>query len=180
MTGAGTEAERDVVDLLLEQHDEIRSLFAEIPRTEGAVKRGLFEDLVRLLAVHESAEETVVHPVARRKLDGGEQVVEARLAEEDRAKRELAALHDLGTEHPDFDQRLERFAADVIEHATMEEAEEFLRLRPAVDPDQLRSMAHALEVAESAASTQSDPPPAAVFDRVRAALHDWRQQHLAD
>src|SRR5215216_4169856 len=105
----GTQSNRDVVDLLIEQHDEIKSLFSEVPRVQGPVKQELFEALVRLLAVHETAEEIVVHPVARRELDTGEQVVEQRLDEEDRAKKELAELYDLGVDHPDFDRRLETF-----------------------------------------------------------------------
>jgi hypothetical protein len=190
MTTAETGTERDVVDLLLEQHDEVKSMFSELPRVQGQVKRELFEDLVRLLAVHETAEETVVHPMARRKLDDGEQVVEQRLEEEDRAKKELADLYDLGVDHPDFDQRLERFAAEVIQHATKEEGEEFLRLRATVDADTLRRMAGAVKAAEAAAPTRPHRtapesaignillgPPVAVFDRVRDAVRDWRNKN---
>ena len=67
---------------------------------EATQQQELFEDLVRLLAVHESAEEEVVHPTARRKLDHGDEVVESRLHEEDEAKRALTELYDLGVEHP--------------------------------------------------------------------------------
>jgi hypothetical protein len=49
--------------------------------------------------------------------------------EEDQAKQELAALYDLGVEHPDFDARLARFADAVIEHASHEELQEFPSLR---------------------------------------------------
>jgi hemerythrin superfamily protein len=191
--GAETQTNRDVVDLLLEQHDEIKSLFSELQRVQGPAKRKLFEDLVRLLAVHESAEEMVVHPVARRKLDAGEQVVEQRLEEEDQAKKELAELYDLGVDNPDFDRRLHTFAADVIQHATKEEGEEFLRLRGAVDAETLRRMAGALEAAEAVAPTRPHPnspesalgnilagPPIALFDRVRDAIRDWRERNPDD
>lgn len=184
---------QDVVDLLLEQHDEIKSLFAEVQRAQGPVKQELFEDLVRLLAVHETAEETVVHPVARRRLDAGEQVVDRRLEEEDRAKKELADLYDLGVGHPDFDRRLEAFAAEVVAHATREEGEEFLLLRGLVDADRLRRMAGALKAAEAAAPTRPHPhatesatgnllagAPVAIFDRVRDAVRDWRQKNPDD
>jgi hemerythrin superfamily protein len=193
MTTAETAPGRDVVDLLLEQHDEIKSLFSEVHQAQGAVKRELFQDLVRLLAVHESAEETVVHPVARRKLDDGEQEVGRRLAEEDKAKKELTNLYDMGVDHPDFDRRLQAFAAEVTEHATREEAEEFLRLRGTMEADKLRTMAGALKAAEKAAPTRPHPnapesavgnvlagPPMAVFDRVRDALRDWRQKNPDD
>lgn len=187
------ETEQDVVDLLLEQHDEIKSLFSEVPRVEGPVKRELFEDLVRLLAVHETAEEAVVHPVARRTLDDGEEVVEHRLEEEDKAKKELTELHDLGVDHPDFNRRLEAFAAEVTQHATKEEAEEFLRLRGTVGPERLRKLTGALKAAEAAAPTRPHPnapesavgnllagPPIAIFDRVRDAVRDWREKNRDD
>jgi hemerythrin superfamily protein len=193
MTTAETAPGRDVVDLLLEQHDEIKSLFNEVHKVSGPAKQELFEDLVRLLAVHETAEETVVHPVARRKLEAGEEVVEHRLEEEDRAKKELADLYDMGVDHPDFDQRLQAFAAEVTEHATKEEAEEFLRLRGVVDADTLRRMTGALEAAEKVAPTRPRPnapesavgnalvgPPLAVFDRVRDAVREWRQKNPDD
>ena len=34
----------------------------------------------------------------------------ARLEEEDRAKKELADLYEMGVDHPDFDRRLDAFA----------------------------------------------------------------------
>jgi hemerythrin superfamily protein len=193
MTTTERASGQDVVDLLLEQHDEIKSLFSELQKTQGPVKQELFEDLVRLLAVHESAEETVVHPAARRKLEAGEQVVDQRLEEEDRAKKELADLYDMGVDHPDFDRRLQAFEQEVIRHASKEEGEEFLRLRGTVDADTLRRMAGALRAAEAAAPTRPHRnapesavgnaltgPPMALFDRVRDAVRDWRQQNPDD
>src|SRR6266511_3514402 len=186
MTTAETRTDRDVVELLLEQHDEIKSMFNELRQVQGPAKQELFNDLVRLLAVHETAE----HPVARRKLEDGEQVVEQRLEEEDRAKKELADLYDMGVDHPDFDRRVQAFAAEVTQHATKEEGEEFLRLRATVDADKLRKMAGALKAAEAAAPTRPHAgapesaagnilvgPPVAVFDRIRDAIRDWRQKN---
>src|SRR5690349_3478553 len=113
---------KDVVDVLIEQHQQIRSLFERIATARGRQKQDLFHDLVRLLAVHESAEEQIVHPAARDALgEGGGPVVEARLREEGAAKRVLSDLYDLGVEHPEFDARLAAFAQDVVEHATLEE-----------------------------------------------------------
>jgi Hemerythrin HHE cation binding domain len=193
MTAAKTRADRDVIDLLLEQHDEIKSMFGQLRQVQAAAKRELFEDLVRLLAMHETAEEMVVHPVARRKLDNGTQVVEERLAEEEQAKKELAELYDLGVDHPDFDKRLEALAVDVIEHATKEEGDEFLRMRATVDPGMLRRMAGVLKAAEAAAPTRPHPgapesaagnllagPPLAMFDRIRDAVRDWRNKNDKD
>ena len=178
--------DQDVVDLLLAQHEEIKSLFARLERASGAQKRDLFEDLVRLLAVHEAAEEEVVHPTARRNIASGEAIVDKRLREEDEAKHELAELYDLGVDHPDFDARLAKFAEAVVHHATREETEEFAKLRDALSADQLRTLAGAVRTAEATAPTRPHPaagesatanlalgPPLALFDRVRDAVRDW-------
>jgi hemerythrin superfamily protein len=188
-----TTQEQDVVDLLLEQHDQIRSLFSQVQSAQGTTKRELFEDLVRLLAIHESAEEEIVHPFARRKLEGGDQVVDARLHEEDEAKHVLAELYDLGVDHPEFDMKFAALAMSVTEHATHEENEEFLHLRQMVEPDKLRRMAGALRAAEATAPTRPHPnapesatgnilagPPLAIFDRMRDTMRDWRQDHKDD
>jgi hemerythrin-like domain-containing protein len=185
-----TAQEQDVVDLLLEQHDEIKSLFSQVETAQGAAKRELFEDLVRLLAVHESAEEEVVHPTARRKLDDGEQVVDERLEEEDEAKHALAELYDMGVDHSEFNGKLSTLAQAVTQHAMREESEEFLRLRQTLEPDQLRRMAGALRAAEATAPTRPHPragesaaanilagPPLAIFDRVRDAVRDWSRSN---
>jgi hemerythrin superfamily protein len=182
--------EQNVVDLLLDQHNQIKSLFDQVAMAQGTRKRELFEDLVRLLAVHETAEEEVVHPTARRSIDGGDQVVEQRLAEEDEAKHALAELYDLGVEHPDFDARLAMLAQAVIAHATREETEEFVYLRQNVSAANLRRMAGALKAAEAGAPTRPHPmagesatanllagPPMAVFDRMRDAVRDWRRSN---
>jgi hemerythrin superfamily protein len=185
--------QKDVVDLLLEQHNEIRTLFSRVAGAQGTQKRELFQDLVRLLAVHESAEEAVVHPAARRAIDDGDEVVEDRLHEEDQAKHALAELYDLGVDHPEFDTRLAGLADEVIAHATREETEEFRYLREKLPADRLRRMAGAFKVAEKAAPTRPHPatgesaaanllagPPVAVFDRIRDALRDWRESDRDD
>jgi hemerythrin superfamily protein len=181
-----TAEDKNVVELLVEQHTEIKGLFRDLSQAQGDRKRDLFEDLVRLLAVHESAEEIVVHPTARKEIDNGENVVESRLHEESEAKETLAELYDLGVDHPEFDGRLAEFAENVIDHANHEEREEFSQLRAKLPEDRLRTMAGALRAAEATAPTKPHPatgasavangvagPPLAVFDRVRDAVRDW-------
>jgi len=183
-----TMQQQDVVDLLREQHEQIKSLFGRVAAATGTEKRELFEQLVRLLAVHETAEEEVVHPAARRSMPGAEQMVDARLREEDEAKHALAALYDLGVDHPEFDGKLGMLAEAVIAHAEREEAEEFPRLREEIPADRLRRMTGAVKAAEATAPTRPHPmsgesalgnliagPPLAIFDRMRDRVRDWRE-----
>ncbi|GDY32510.1 hemerythrin domain-containing protein [Gandjariella thermophila] len=186
-TGAQTQ-DKDVVELLLDQHNQIKALFRQISGERGRRKQELFEDLVRLLAVHETAEEIVVHPTARTEIPNGEKVVSGRLHEEDEAKHVLAELHGMGVDHPDFDRKMTEFAESVVEHATHEEKDEFPQLRKKLSADRLRQMAGAVRAAEATAPTRPHPaagesavanllagPPLAVFDRVQDAIRDWRR-----
>ncbi|MFX0581260.1 hemerythrin domain-containing protein [Nocardia nepalensis] len=181
----------DVVDVLMAQHEQIKDLFAQLKSGQGD-KSELFNELVRLLAVHECAEEEAVHPLAARALFGADQMVEQRLAEENHAKRALADLYDLGVDHPDFDGKLAEFADAVVEHASHEEKEEFSLLRQQFSVHQLERMAGSVRAAEAVAPTRPHPgagesalanllvgPPLAVFDRVRDAVRDWRRQDEA-
>ncbi|WP_063043065.1 hemerythrin domain-containing protein [Nocardia pseudovaccinii] len=178
----------DVVDLLTAQHKQIKELFAQLKSGQGN-KSELFKELVRLLAVHESAEEEAVHPVAARARFGADKMVGDRRDEENHAKRALADLYDLGVDHPDFDGKLAEFADAVIDHASREENEEFALLRQQFSVHQLERMAGSVRAAEAVAPTRPHPrtgesalanllagPPLAVFDRARDAVRDWRRE----
>jgi hemerythrin superfamily protein len=177
--------EPDVVDLLLAQHTEIEALFDEVLTALGEHKRERFQDLVRLLAVHEAAEEELIHPRIRVEVDAAGPVVDQRLHEEQAAKRELARLYDLGTDHADFDRGLTALAKDVLTHAAREEQDEFPYLRGALSTEELGRLAGALRAAQSLAPTRPHPsvppsalanvvagPPLAVFDRIRDAIRN--------
>lgn len=183
-----TEQEQDVVELLMAQHNRIKQLLEEVQSAAPGVKREPFEDLVRLMAVHEAAEEEVVHPTSRR-IFVDDRIIDARLHEEDLAKQELAALYDLGVDHREFDQRFRNFADKVIEHAEMEEKEEFGQLLQQTSQSERAALATAVRVAEATAPTRPHPgtgesalanvvvgPPMALFDRVRDAVRDWRRK----
>ncbi|MFF0112885.1 hemerythrin domain-containing protein [Streptomyces prasinus] len=172
----------DVVSLLMRQHGDIRNLFDEVEATEGEERRDAFRRLVRLLAVHETAEEEVVHPFARRASPGGEQVVKDRLAEEKAAKETLAALDDMDTDDPKFMPRLLKLRKDVQEHARAEERYEFTHIRRSTDAAGLAAMAKAIKAAEAMAPTRPHPevesgaanmalgPVAALMDRTKDAV----------
>jgi hemerythrin superfamily protein len=173
----------DVIDLLLRQHQEIRERFAELQSATGERRRDAFRGLVRLLAVHETAEEEVVHPIART-ARGAETIVQARLAEEHKAKDLLSTLDRIGPDAEGFDMLLLQLRDDVLAHAEHEEREEFPKLRASCDPDKLRGMALAVRAAEAVAPTRPHPgvesatanlllgPPAAIMDRARDLIRD--------
>ncbi|WP_066372855.1 hemerythrin domain-containing protein [Herbidospora mongoliensis] len=134
----------DVIIVLTRQHALIRDLFDEVERSQPADRRETFERLRRLLAVHEEAEEVVVHPVALARLNGGAEIVANRRTEA-RKVREL--LTGLDPDSHDFTRHLEILRAWVFAHVTAEERYEYCAL------DSLTSAAERHVMAEEVRET---------------------------
>jgi hypothetical protein len=172
----------DVISFLKEQHDQIKHLFNLVNDSSGKAREEAFYSLRRLLAVHETAEEEIVHPAARRALPNGVSLVDARLQEENEAKKVLAQLEDLDVDSAEFDTLLSRLERSVIVHAQAEERDEFEQLATVLDQRQLEGMRRAAELAEKIAPTRPHPgvesatanlmagPFASMLDRARDAL----------
>ncbi|WP_353940693.1 hemerythrin domain-containing protein [Streptomyces sp. HUAS MG91] len=169
----------DVVELLKQQHARIRTLLDEVANSKGGERTAAFRELIHLLAVHETAEEEVVHPFARRNIDGGEQVVKERIQEEEKAKEILSGLEDLDVDSAEFLDRFATLRQDVLAHAKAEEEYEFAHFRAAADRGKLENLARAVHAAEALAPTRPHPgtdtalknvatgPVASVIDRTR-------------
>jgi hypothetical protein len=169
----------DVVDLLVAQHARIEELFLLVAGSAGATRREAFDDLVRMLAAHETAEEELVHPLSRGVVDGGDARVDDRLEEERQAKEMLSTLVDAGVGSEGFDTGLLLLRDAVLIHARHEERYEFTQLRAKVPATQLRALAAAVRAVEAMAPTRPHPgtesakanlaagPVLAVVDRAR-------------
>ncbi|KAK1185699.1 hemerythrin domain-containing protein [Streptomyces sp. NBS 14/10] len=174
--------EGDVVGILLEQHARIRDLFADVKGAEGDHKQQAFDELRALLAVHETAEEMIVRPVARE--TAGKQEADARNHEEEEANKVLASLEKMDVTSAEFDTRLAEFERAVVDHAEHEENEEFPAVHEGRTEDQLRRMGTMLRAAEKIAPTHPHPsaagspaaqwsvgPFASLVDRTRDAIN---------
>lgn len=173
--------EGDVIGVLLEQHAQIKDLFAEVNRSNGPDKKEAFDALRALLAVHETAEEMVLRPVSADA--AGQDVVDARNREEAEANEVLSMLEDLDLDGADFTTRFEAFQKSVDEHAEAEENEEFPRILERCDEDERRNLGRKVKAAEALAPTHPHPdvepgstqqklvgPFAAMVDRAKDAL----------
>jgi hemerythrin superfamily protein len=171
------------VEFLEAQHDAIRRMFDDVATRTGEARRDAFQPLVRLLAVHETAEEIVVYPALRRAGDEGASVAAARMEEEDRAKKMLADLEKIDPDSAEFDAPFREVRTVVEAHAASEELEVFPLLERTTDEKLLERMTGALQVAEGLAPThphKSAPegaignmvigPFVAMADRARDAI----------
>ncbi|HVQ98308.1 MAG TPA: hemerythrin domain-containing protein [Mycobacterium sp.] len=154
----------DVVEFLTSQHKQIKALFAETLDNSGAEREKAFIELRRLLAVHETAEEEIVHPRAKRKIPDGDKVVGKRLEEEHEAKTILGKLEGLDIDSDEFTEELKKLRDAVLEHAEHEEKEEFSKLHEELDEKDLERLGRAAKLAESIAPTR---PHAGVESRMR-------------
>jgi hemerythrin superfamily protein len=173
--------EGDVIRILLEQHAQVRDLFAQIQAAPATGRQGLFDDLRALLAVHETAEEMVLRPEAEG--DDWKHVADERNQEESEANEVLKELERLDTQSEAFLAKLTTFEKAVDEHAEAEENEEFPRVLAACDEEERRKLGDRLRAVEKMAPTHPHPsaagspmaqaltgPFASMVDRVRDAM----------
>jgi iron-sulfur cluster repair protein YtfE (RIC family) len=178
-----TQTEHDVVQLLTNQHEEIRRLFDLVENSPGEAREQAFDSLRAYLAVHETAEEEVVHPYSRQTMESsGARTIDPILEEEKEAKKTLKHLERVGTKSPEFLPLFRDFRKAVEAHAEHEEQNEFPRLRANGKPEELRGMADLVRAAEAVAPTRPHPgtesavknllvgPFASMSDRVRDAI----------
>ena len=143
----------NVVDVLTRQHRQIKRAFvkAALP---GPRRRRDFDRLMRLLAVHEAAEEAHVHPVARRALHNGRLLAARRRGEEKEAKKLLVELWRTGPDGKGYLRRLNEVRRMVTRHAAREEREEFAQLRKALRVPRLRMLGAEVKLTQAYAPTR--------------------------
>jgi hemerythrin superfamily protein len=176
-------ARRDVVTLVRRQHDDVRRLFDEVEAAGPDRRRKAFQPLVRLLAVHETAEELVIYPSLLLVGSQARRVADARKAEEDAAKKALARLEGLDPRSSTFLDELGVFRADVEAHAHAEETEILPLLEQHRSVAELQAMEVAFKTAEMIAPTHAHRfapesaignlllgPAVAMVDRIRDLL----------
>jgi hemerythrin-like domain-containing protein len=176
---------RDVVDYLTEQHERIKQLFIEtLDAADSATQEWVFAQLRTLLAVHETAEEMMIHPRVRRKIEGGDAIIDARLAEEHEAKQALQAIEKLEYGTSELAKAVIHLQADVLQHAQREEDEEFSALEGELNDDERKKLTSAVQLAqriaptyphagvESGAANFAVGPFVSLLDRARDALSD--------
>ena len=182
MADAAVNTPNDVVRFLVTQHEQIKALFAETLAASGKAREQAFVELRRLLAVHETAEEEIVHPRAKRKIPNGDKIIGARLDEEHEAKTVLSELEKLDVDDQSFTDMLTKLRDAVVEHAEQEERQEFVKLARELGDDELEHMGRAAKLAEAVAPTRPHAgvesqianlfagPFAAMMDRARDTI----------
>ena len=115
-----------------------------------------FRALVRLLAAHETAEQTLVYPALRAMGGEGNKVADARMAEEEAAKDAIDAMEALEPASAQFAMAFIGFRGDVESHAAHEESEVLPLLSTHLTDEDGRRMAEAFRAVEEMAPTPDE------------------------
>jgi hemerythrin superfamily protein len=172
---------RSLVALLREDHQAVKDMLSNVGQP-GTDQAQLFCQLVHDLVAHEVAEEEIVYPVVRRSVDGGEQLANARINEQQEAEELLAQMEKMSPTTAEFSQRMQQLKDAVLAHANQEETLVFPRLEASVDAERLNRLARAYKLARDTAPTHPHPhapntppgnlvlgPVVAIMDRARDA-----------
>jgi hemerythrin superfamily protein len=174
----------DIIDLLTNDHAEVNQLFGRFSQSsKPETKDELGKEIVHELSIHAAVEEQFVYPLIRRKVDGGDDLVDHAIEEHQEVKTLLADIEKLDPSSAEYTQKMEKVTSSVREHVSEEEGEVLPKLKEATDADTREKVGSLVEKAKSVVPTHPHPlipgtataqmiagPWAGMVDRVRDLL----------
>jgi hemerythrin-like domain-containing protein len=179
------EQERDVIEVLEQDHREVEEMFQELESLRGASsdeaqsrRKDLADQVTIELVRHSVAEEVLVYPQVEKQVSAEE----AEHAREEHAEAEetLKRLEKLDADDPAFDDELATLMQEIRHHIEDEEGQMFAQMRQVIDADELRHLGGRVEAFKKVAPTRPHPnvpneplprmaagPAASLFDRMR-------------
>lgn len=130
--------ERDVVDLIEQDHREVERLFDEM-RSNPEQRPLLLPTLTTLLTAHSRAEEAEVYPVARDEAGESEEVAHSQ-EEHAQAEALLTRLADTDPQSSTFDEVLDELVQAVTHHVEEEETNVLPGMRERLDDRRLAEL----------------------------------------
>lgn len=149
--------DRDILDILLEDHQEFRDLFAALEATPAEDREPMFSYLVQRLVGHEAAESAIVHRTVRDEVPGGRPIAQARLEEEAEAEELLKQMTEMDAGSAEFTAALARLQTDVLTHALREEQHEFPQARQHIGLNRRMEMGRRFQQLRDGGPTRPHP-----------------------
>ena len=149
--------DRDVVDLLTTDHQEVMDLVGRIPGAAPAQRRDMADTVIAELMRHSVAEEMHVYPAMRDHLPDGASRVQHDIDEHQQLVEVMKELESLDAADPRFLQALGRLEEVLRDHVSDEEQDQFPLLRAHLTREQLVEMGTKVEAAKKAAPTRPHP-----------------------
>jgi hemerythrin superfamily protein len=183
-----TETRRDVIDVLIHDHQEVEHMFTELERLRGSTdqieqqrRRALVDSVIIELVRHSVAEEAEVYPRVKEKVSSEE--AEHAKHEHAEAEETMKRLDGMDADDPAFEEQLATLMRAIREHVAEEEGQMFPHMRTIFSQAELVEMADKVERVKKMAPTRPHPsapdeppgdkilgPIAGLFDRMRDAV----------
>ncbi|TCC44365.1 hemerythrin domain-containing protein, partial [Kribbella pittospori] len=130
MASTGGSTDQDVIDVLTEDHREVRELTNQISTSSDAdERRDLTDQLIAELVRHSVAEEMYVYPAMRDHLPDGVQAVEHDTKEHKELETLMKQLESADAGTTEFEDTLRQLQQVLVDHIQDEETEQFPQLR---------------------------------------------------
>jgi hemerythrin superfamily protein len=133
----------NALDLLKQQHDEVKALFKKIQRAEGDEKEELFDQIADALAMHSAIEEQHFYPATKN--DRTEELLHEAVEEHLSVKRIIADMLEMEPSDPQFDAKCKVLEEQVEHHVEEEEGELFPKVRKAHSKQELEDLGALME-----------------------------------
>lgn len=166
---------RDLFAALTAQHGRIKAMMADVLDTVGNDRVDAFARLCHYLALHEAAEEEVMHPVIAAQLDAQAQavLVQERLVEEQGAGDVIGRLEDFGAvDTPEFLVQFDLLREAVQAHAAAEEERELPALAHGGDAVGIGAVVAALARVDELADGSGPVPSGERFATMHVAARE--------
>jgi hemerythrin superfamily protein len=176
---------QDLIDVLVTDHREVESMFAELESgaSEPRHRRRITDVVIAELVRHAIAEEMYLYLAVRKELADGDKIADHEIREHAEAEKIMDEIDDIDATDPRFEDGLGRLMATIRHHIRDEEIEVFPRLRHRMMPGELRELGRKVELAKKVAPTRPHPfapdkppfnkllaPGMGLVDRVRDLL----------
>jgi Hemerythrin HHE cation binding domain len=157
----------DVLDVLAEDHEEIRQALAELDKGPTAatgatedqlmLRKIMTEELIIEESKHEAIELAYLWPAVRAYVPGGDQLADRAICAELEIVALLAELDKLDVSQPEFEKLLSKFTQAGQEHFDFEERCVWPRLRSALTPQAAAELGRKIFRARQPASALPGP-----------------------
>ena len=150
--------DRDVVEVLTEDHRDFLTLIDEITATSDPdQRRDLADIVIAEIMRHAVAEEMYVYPAVEKHVPDGKASVEHDKEEHEEIVRIMKDLERADASDARFTELVQRLRDDLEHHASDEENEQFPLLRAHIPREELVEIAGKVETAKKLAPTRPHP-----------------------
>lgn len=152
----------DAIEFLRADHRSVLAMLQalETPSagaSAGADRRNQAVEMVIAESQHESIEESLFWPQVREMVDGGDELADHGLHQEEEGKRLLQTIENSEAGTAEFESALTQFIAAAREHISFEETHVWPEYSAAAGADESEHLGERLKAAKASAPTRPHP-----------------------